>query len=413
MKVLIVNTSDISGGAARATYRLHRSLLTEGIDSLMLVQDKKSDDYTVLGPGTKLEKVISKIRPVLDQMPLKVYKHRIKTPFSPAWLPFSNVVKKVNNIDPDIVHLHWIAGGMLRIEDLEKIRKPIIWTLHDNWALTGGCHIKWDCENYFEKCGKCPLLKSSKEFDLSRLGSLRKERVYSKLKQLYIVSPSNWLADLVSKSSLLKDKYVKVLPNPIFTEIFKPIDKEFARKILNLLKDKKLILFSAINAINDINKGFSQLVNALQNLKLKNIEIVILGSSKPKEVQNFGFPAHYLGHLYDDISLVILYNASDVTVVPSLQENLSNTIMESLSCGTPAVAFDIGGNGDMVEHKRNGYLAKPFDPLDLANGIEWVLSAPNYDEICQNAREKVLKEFDSRVVAKKYIELYKEVLNKK
>jgi Glycosyltransferase len=146
-------------------------------------------------------------------------------------------------------------------------------------------------------------------------------------------------------------------------------------------------------------------------LTLKDIELVVFGSSKPKNAPDFGFKTHYLGHLGDDVSLVTLYNAVDVVVVPSLQENLSNTIMESLSCGTPVVAFDVGGNRDMIEHMINGYLAKPFDPEDLAKGIEWVLNAPNYDELCKNAREKVVREFDSIVVAKKYVELYKELLN--
>ncbi len=183
------------------------------------------------------------------------------------------------------------------------------------------------------------------------------------------------------------------------------------RELWSLPKDKKLILFGAVAATSDINKGFKELSKALQKLRGTDIEFVVFGSSKPERAPEFKFKAHYVGRLQDDISLVTLYSACNVMVVPSLQENLPNTIMESLSCVTPVVAFDVGGNSDMIEHKLNGYLAKPFDTDDLARGIEWILNNENYDKLCQNAREKVLKEFDSKVVAKKYIELYEKILN--
>jgi Glycosyltransferase len=413
MKILIVNTYDIQGGAARAAYRLHRALLEIGINSLMLVQIKRTDDHTVIpvyDENNKIQKALAMVRPTLDQIPVMFYKNRTKTLFSPSWLPFSKAVKKINEINPDIVHLHWITGGMFKIEDIDKIKKPILWTLHDNWAFTGGCHIKWDCENYINICGNCPRLGSNKDNDLSKKVFLRKQRIFTK-KNIVIVGPSSWIANLSKRSALLRDKKHYIIPNPIDTNLFKPINKEYARYLWNLPQDKKLILFGAMSATTDINKGFKELTDALKLLTLKDIELVVFGSSKPKNATDFGFKTHYLGHLSDDVSLVTLYNAADVVVVPSLQENLSNTIMESLSCGTPVVAFDVGGNRDMIEHMINGYLAKPFDPEDLAKGIEWVLNAPNYDELCKNAREKVVREFDSIVVAKKYVELYKELLN--
>jgi glycosyltransferase involved in cell wall biosynthesis len=415
MNILIVNTCDISGGAARAAYRLHRSLLSAGIDSKMLVQTKKSDDYTVIPVygSSKIGKAFSLIRPTLDQIPVKFYINRIKAPFSPSWLPFSKVVEKINEINPDIVHLHWIAGGMIKIEDLAKINKPIVWTLHDEWAFTGGCHYSWNCERFSNSCGACSVLDSDKEYDLSKKVWIRKNKVFKKI-NMVIVSPSKWLYDCSKKSSLLKDKRHKVIPNPIDADLFKPVDKSISRKIWNLPQDKKLIAFGAISATSDIRKGFKELSEALYKIAdKKNIELVVFGSSKPKNSPDFGFKTHYLGHLHDDISLTILYNAIDVMVVPSLQENLSNAIMESLACGTPVVAFKVGGNDDMVEHLKNGYLAKAFDIDDLRNGIEWVLNTPNYNELCKNAREKVLREFDNKIVAKKYIELYEEVLENK
>jgi glycosyltransferase involved in cell wall biosynthesis len=413
MKILIVNTQDISGGAARAAYRLHRALLKEGVDSSMLVQKKSSDDFTVLSKSGKVQRALSSLRPTLDILPTYFYKNRDRTLFSPAWLPFSFIVDEINKLNPDIVHLHWICGGLMKIEDIAKIKAPIVWSLHDNWAFTGGCHIMWECEKYKNRCGVCPRLGSSKERDLSRRVFERKEKSFSKIKSLTVVGLSRWLYEASKSSRLLKDKEHVYLPNLIDTTLYKPFDKEKARELWNLPKDKKLILFGAISAMSDINKGFKELYEALQLLSTKNIELVIFGSSKPKNPPKFPFHTHYLGHIHDDVSLVTLYSSVDVMVVPSLQENLSNAIMEALSCSTPVVSFDVGGNSDMIEHKKNGYLSKPYEPYDLANGIEWVLEAPNYKELCKNAREKVLKEFDSKVVAKMYIELYQEVLNEK
>lgn len=410
MKILIVNTSDIQGGAARAAYRLHKSLLSSGVDSQMLVQNKSSDDFTVQTmANTKIQKGISKLRPTLDSIPVRFYKNKTKTLFSPSLLPFSSVVDKINELNPDIVHLHWICGGMIRIEDIAKIKAPIVWSLHDNWAFTGGCHIMWECEKYKDECRACPRLGSEKENDLSKKIFERKQKAYSSKKDITIVGLSNWLNECSKNSTLLKDKKHLNLPNPIDTDIFKPFDKEKSRELWSLPQDKKLVLFGANSATSDINKGFKELSEALNKLEGKDIEFVVFGSSKPQNAPDFGFKTHYLGHLHDDVSLVTLYSAVDVMIVPSLQEAFGQTASESMSCGTPVVAFGATGLLDIVEHQQNGYLAKPFESEDLAHGIEWVLNATNYDELCQNAREKVVREFDSKVVAKKYVELYSEI----
>jgi len=425
MKILIVNTTDISGGAARAAYRLFKALQNEGIIVYMLVQRKFSDDYKVLSPNSKIDKFFNLLRPTIDQLPVKFYKNRTKTLFSPSWIGNKKILKMIKDINPDIVHLHWINGGMIKIEDLTKINKPLVWSLHDNFAFTGGCHIKWECENYRQNCGNCPRLGSNIKYDLSRWVWNRKNKVFKQLNNLTIVGLSRWVNECSKESSLLKDKKHINLPNPIDIDIFKPFDKEKSRELWNLPKNKKLILFGAMSATSDINKGFKELSEALQLLKTEYIEFVVFGSTEPQNPPKFNFKTHYIGRLNDDVSLVTLYSAVDVMIVPSLQENLSNAIMESLSCTTPVVGFDIGGNSDMIEHKINGYLAKPFEAQDLANGIEWVLdsdserrvivesdgdSISRYEWLCKNAREKVLKEFDSRVVAKKYIELYEEIL---
>lgn len=409
MNILIVNTYDVSGGAARAAYRLHKALLDAGVFSKMLVQSRTLDDYTILGPITGRDKVIAGMRPSFDSLALMFYKSRPKLPFSTAWIPSGRIVKRINEIDPDVVHLHWICGGMIKIEDLLEIKAPIVWSLHDNWAFTGGCHLMWNCEKYITKCGFCNHLSSKRNYDLSNVVFRRKQRIFSKIKNMTIIGLSRHMADCAKKSVLLGDKEVINLPNLIDTERFKPIDKKLARQILSLHPDRKIVLFSGINATSDINKGFKELSEALIKLRNSNIELIILGSYAPNIPPDLFCSTNYIGYVHDDISLQLFYSAADVTVVPSKQETLSYTIMESLSCGTPVVAFDVGGNGDLIEHRQNGYLAKPFNTDDLSRGIAWVLTNPNFSQLCQYARKKVIKEYDSRVLVSKYIELYKQL----
>lgn len=410
MKVLIVNTSDIEGGAARAAFRLHKSLLLEKIDSQMLVMNKASDVKTVHGADSKFNKGLAHLRPVLDYLPVSRYKSKTKTLFTPAWLPFSDIVNRINQIKPDIVHLHWIAGGMLRVEDIARIKVPIVWSLHDMWPFTGGCHYDEGCKAYQQSCGNCKVLRSNKENDLSRKIFLRKKYVFEKNSNLTLIGLSHWLANKAKSSTLFSQFKVLNLPNPIDTQAFAPYSKVSSRTLLNLPLNKKLILFGAMGATDDPRKGFQELSQALQTLSVTDIELVVFGSSAPVQGSIFKQKIHYLGRLHDDAAFRALYSAVDVTLVPSLQENLSNTIMESLACATPVVGFDIGGNSDLIEHKGNGYLAKPYDVSDLAAGIAWVLAYANSQQLSRAAREKVLANFDSQHVAQQYIELYKEIL---
>ena len=278
------------------------------------------------------------------------------------------------------------------------------------YLITGGCHYDEECGNYQEQCGTCPVLGSNKLQDLSRKVWLRKQANFGKMANLNIIGLSRWLVDCAKQSSLFQDTPVFNLPNPIDTNTFSPFDKQQARALLNLPQDKNLVLFGAMGAISDPRKGFKELAEALTHLDADNTELVVFGSSQPKTSQGLKQKAHYLGQLHDDVSLRVLYSAADVMIVPSLQENLSNAIMESLACGTPVVGFAIGGNSDLIEHQITGYLAKPYNATDLAQGIEWVMNASNYQEISQSSREKVLREFDSQVVAKKYIDLYNQII---
>jgi glycosyltransferase involved in cell wall biosynthesis len=410
MEILIVNSNDMRGGAARAANRLHRALLVGGVKSRMLVQEKTSDDYLVIYSSNLFQRLVGKVRAKYEAYLKRRYKDRIRTPFHMALGGSSSMVDQINSINPDIVHLHWVVKGTLSVEEIAKIQAPIVWSLHDMWAFTGGCHYSGGCERYEENCGYCKVLGSHTPNDLSRKVFTRKKKIFSK-KKMVIVGLSQWISRCAQHSALLKDQQHIHLPNPIDTDVFKPFEKEKSRELWNLPKDKKLVLFGAIKATEDPRKGFRELSEALHKLSDRSIELVVFGSSQPAKGQSFGFKTHYLGHLNDDISLVTLYSAVDVMVVPSLQENLSNAIMESLSCATPVVGFNIGGNSDMIDHKQNGYLVHPFDTDEMARGVSWILDSPQYDAFCQYAREKVLREFDSRIVAEKYIALYRKILN--
>ena len=329
---------------------------------------------------------------------------------SPSVLP-SNWVKHINNSDVDIVHLHWIQGEMLSIKDISKIKKPIVWTLHDMWAFCGAEHYtndnRWR-EGYYRN--NRPNYELG--FDLNRWTWNRKKKYWKS--PIQIITPSNWLAKCVKESALMKSWPVSVIYYPIDTEQWAPMDKKHARQLLNLSQDANLILFGAAGKKKDPRKGYDLLLSALECIKadkkIKKIELVVFGQSKPKSQPDLGFPIHYFGHLYDNLSLRALYSATDLMAVPSRQDNLPNTAVEAQACGTPVVSFDIGGLPDIIEHQKTGYLAKPFDTNDLAQGIDWVLNAENYSELCKNAHDKVLKEFDSEVVAKKYIALYEKIL---
>jgi glycosyltransferase involved in cell wall biosynthesis len=411
MKVLTVNSSDLGGGAARAAFRLHQGLLAIGVDSRMLVQNRRSDDRCVQGPNTLLEKTMARVRPTLDLLPVKRYPNYGRKMFSPAWLPFGGIADRINASDADVVHLHWIAAGMIRIEDLERIRKPMVWSMHDMWPFSGGCHYDEGCDRWRTSCGACPVLGSSQEKDLSSKVFRRKQATYAKLKgRVTIVGLSGWMAQCARESALLKGFRVVRLPNGINTNVFKCIDRNEAKRILGLPTHKPLVLFGAENAMSDRRKGFRHLSEALQALPPGSVELAVFGASRPEQPPDLGHPIHYLGRFHDDISLCLLYNAADVTVVPSLQENLSNTIVESLACGTPVAAFDICGNGDMVTQGYNGFLVPAFDPQALALGIIDVVGGTRYSTMRRNARHMALERFELLGVSKCYRKLYNMVI---
>jgi glycosyltransferase involved in cell wall biosynthesis len=409
MKVLMVNTYDIRGGAARSTMRTYQALKSQGVEVKLMVQNKWSDDEAVLGPNGSFAQMAAALRPYLD-FAIAFPWHRRRITYFPAWLP-GNFTRRVARENPDIVHLNWITGGFVSIESISALNVPVVWTLHDMWAFTGGCHYAEDCTRYEKACGKCPILRSGKEHDPSRWVFRRKEKSYGRIKNLTIITPSHWLADCVKKSPLLGNSRVEVIHNSLDTGTFFPEDRQLSRARFGFRDDKKVILFGALDATKNRLKGFMELCEALQQIPGKEkYELAVFGSSETEHQALNGFDVRYLGHIAGDAELRKLYSAADVMVVPSIQEVFGQTATEAMACATPVVAFGATGLLDIVEHKINGYLAEPFKPADLAAGILWCLEDEGRRlQLSSAAVETVRNKFDMNKNIHQFISLYKSI----
>jgi glycosyltransferase involved in cell wall biosynthesis len=382
MRVIHLNFSDINGGAARAAYRIHHCLRSAGIDSRMWVNKATAGDWTVEGPKTKFEKLMTALRPRLVSPLVKLLKTENPIIHSLCLLP-SQWVDRINASDADIVHLHWVQGEMLSVADIGRIKKPLVWTLHDMWAFCGAEHYTTD-HRWREGYRRDNRPSHESGFDLNRWVWARKRKHWQR--PIHIVTPSNWLANCARESALMQSWPITVIPYPIDTESWKPMEQNLARELLGLPANVPLLLFGAMGGGSDPRKGFDLLLKALSHLRddqrAQGLELVVFGQRAPQSPPDLGFPIHYTGHFHDDLSLRALYSAADVMVIPSRQDNLPNTGVEAHACGTPVVAFDIGGLPDIVEHQKTGYLAKAFDTEDLARGILWVLEHAGSPRAC-------------------------------
>ena len=417
MKILHLSTSELIGGAAIAASRLNKSLnkKSKNIESKMFVIYKQTDDCDVFEMGGKFQKITTSFKNVLSSKIQKLQFKDNKVLHSLSLIP-SNLSKMINKSDFDIINLHWVQGEMISIEDIGRIKKPIIWTLHDAWAFSGTEHFqnfKNDTrfiDGYFKK----NKLITSKGLDLDRFTWIRKKKNFSQ--SIILVCPSKWLTRCVKNSSLFCNNIVHTIPNPLPTDIFKPYPKNISRELFKLPKNTKLILFGALSGINDTRKGFDLLYSALKKISDEEIklEVVIFGQSSPKNPPNINLPIHFVGHLHDKESLALLYSAVDLMVVPSRIENLPQTATEAQSCGLPVVAFNTSGMPDVVLHKKTGYLCNPFSPEDLANGIKWVIENINrYKKLGSESRKRAQKLWSDEIIVKKYQKIYQSLLNNK
>ena len=417
MKIVVVNKSDRVGGAAVACRRLHTAIVKSGIDSKLLVQEKTDNDPTVIATGTGFwKKKMNFLLFIIERLYFLFYEasKEVRFAFSPA-VAGENIHE--NNLikNADIIHIHWFNQGFLSLKSLKKLialNKPILWTLHDMWAFTGGCHYVGECEKFTDNCGNCPFLKNPSEKDLSYRIQQKKIQIL-KGANITFVTSSQWLKREADKSKLLKDFRVLSVPIPIDANIFHPANKKAIRQKLSLPEDKKLILFAAAN-ISDKRKGLSYLLQALKliedtNSNSSDIEILTFGKSDDAAFNNLSFKVHNLGVLSEVEKIAEAYSAADLFAIPSLEDNLPNTIIESLACGTPVLAFKSGGIPEMIEHKENGYIADYKSVEDLKTGIDFIVNHPNIEILSQNALKKAQQAYSEEGVAKKYIEVYKSL----
>ncbi|MBT5492198.1 glycosyltransferase, partial [bacterium] len=404
MKILHIVAGDLNGGAARGAYWLHSGLKELNIDSKIFTNSKITlgDNSVVTINNSKKRKAINIIRGQLDNLFPLFYRKRKKIIFSSSF--FGVDFTKTNEYkEADIVHLHWINGSFVNIKHLGKIEKSIVWTMRDMWPMTGGCHYAMECDKYKTGCGNCEQLNSHSSYDLSKFILNRKKKYLPK--DMKIVGISHWLSDEAKKSELFKDYDVRTISNNIDSKEFFPVDKDIARKILGIKSSKKIILVGSTN-LKDFYKGFDKYLEAIKQLDKEKYFLCFFGNVDKNVVSDLGFEYKSFGYLNDNISLRLVYSCANVFVAPSLMDAFGKTIAESMGCGTPVVCFDATGPKDIVTHKVDGYKAESFKSDDLSSGIEWILNNKNYEELCQKARNKVVGEFDSVVVAKKYIDLY-------
>lgn len=410
MKILQINTAADIGGAGIAAHRLHQGLRSLDVESTMLVNKQRRSSNFVVTPSSNYDKVLSRVAPLLERIPGRLVKTSGRV--SASWVP-DTLRRRIDKLSPDILNLHWVNDGMMRIETLPRFQQPVVWTLHDMWPFSGGEHYVGNSIRYKEGYLANNRPAGETGLDINRWIWARKRKSWSSVSNLVIVAPSRWMANCARESVLFRNYRVEVLPNGIDHDRYHPIDHAVARNILGLPENKKLILFGGVLATGDERKGFHLLIEALEKLESQagtgEYELVVFGS--PSGDSPLSMKTHYLGRLQDDISLAIVYAAADVFVAPSLEDNLPNTVLESLSCGTPVVAFDIGGMPDMVTHMTNGYLAPGFDTSELAKGLSWVMEdGPRWKILSQEARSTVVRTFNQQLSASRYRDLYEEIL---
>lgn len=419
MRVLIINTSERIGGAAVAASRLMEALKNNGIKAKMLVRDKQTDQISVVSLDHSW---LTLWKFVWERIVIWKANHFKKNNLFAV--DIANTGTDVTTLpefrQADIIHLHWINQGMLSLKNISQILesgKPVVWTMHDMWPSTGICHHARECTNYQKECHHCPFLQGGgHKKDLSA-------HVFRKKKELYKIAPitfvtcSHWLETKAKSSALLNGQTITSIPNPINTNLFRPGNKKDARAYFRLPQEGKLLLFGSVK-ITDKRKGIDYLIESCKLLAEKHPElktslgIVVFGNQSQQLTNLLPFPVYALDYVSNEHELVNVYNAVDLFVTPSLEENLPNTIMEAMACGIPCVGFNVGGIPEMIDHLHNGYVAQYKSSADFANGIYWTLMESEDPILAEQASRKALANYSEGTIAKKYIEVYNKITGK-
>lgn len=402
MKVLILNTYE-QGGAGIAAGRLQNALNENGVQAKMLTAASAGNRWPFYA----------------ERLSFLPFERDKSVRFSFSLANFGkNILQHPFVQEADVLHLHWVNQGFLSLEgirQLSELGKPIVWTLHDMWAFTGGCHYSRGCNHFEQSCGNCPYLRKPSGSDLSHRIWSRKNRLYPA--QIQFVTCSEWLANIARSSGLLKNAPVISIPNPIDVSVF-DVSNEEEKRNFRLSKgidsNTPILLFAAMN-VSEERKGFRFLQEAMGLLKSQHpdfqLEIVVIGKAQPEILATLPYPVHALGMIRDQHELARIYGASDIFVIPSLEDNLPNTVMESLACGTPVAGFHTGGIPEMVGHLEQGFIAPQGDSQKLAEGIFWILGKADATVLRKQAREKVKSLYANDLVAKRYIDIYQNLLN--
>ena len=413
MRVLIVNTAERTGGAAIAANRLLHALNNNGVEARMLVRDRKTDASEVVSipRSWRLKANFLWERGVI-WLANGLSKRNL------FQVDIANAGTDITSMDAfrwaDVIHLHWVNQGFLSLGILERIMasgKPVVMTMHDQWYFTGICHYSGHCEKYRTQCEHCPMLKSP-VIDLARRVFDRKRAMYQG-RRLAFVGCSRWMADLARRSPLTHGHLVTNVPNAIDTSVFTPMDKTSARERHGLPSEGRLLLFGA-QRITDERKGFRYLKEACESIVethpnlAKQLGVVVLGGDAQAVKSALPLPVYPVNYLNGESEIAELYNAVDLFVTPSLQDNLPNTIVEAMACGVPCVGFDVGGIPEMIDHQANGYVARYCDSQDLAQGIAWCLNGENAS-LNEAARARALATYSESVVAQRYLDVYRTV----
>jgi glycosyltransferase involved in cell wall biosynthesis len=417
MRIIHLSTNDVRGGAARAAYRLHRGLCRQGLESLMFVAHRGSDDPSVTSYVPPMD-FPSGLRRVLrrgliwrDFMRYENSRRSADVSFSDCRSEYgAALLKQLPSCD--LINLHWIAGFVDYRSFFARVPShiPIVWTLHDMNPFTGGCHYDEDCGRFVECCGGCPQLGSNDLHDLSRQIWRRKRNIFQQIEPdtLHIVTSSLWLTEEAKRSSLLGRFPISAIPYGLDTDIFSPRNRAVAREAFQIPENARVVLFVAHSAL-DRRKGFTLLAEALAGMGgIDDLFLLSLGEGKP--ALKVEIPHLHLGYIANERILSLVYSAANVFVIPSLQEAFGQTALESMACGTPVVGFDVGGIPDFVRHGKTGLLAPLRDVRELRSAIVELLQDPaKRDEMAAHCRRVAQEEYSYQVQVRRYVDLYETI----